>query len=195
MAINFKPDNNYQEGGTATPQVIGDPNYPPQNPYLSQPEPPADVIASGNWKDWIKENWILDPAYQPRAQPAVGNPGFPTYPGYPGFQPPYMPSPQPPQQQPPEEPVEQGEPRELSIEDRNAAIIDIMSGQAAPPELIDWFGRPKTIRPFGGTYSARDIGETPGEIVGQQPLGDVTPVTSEQAADPTTILFLHLQLL
>jgi len=210
MVVNFKPDNNYQTGGTATPSMIWNPDwgedpYAPPPQYLSQPMPPdwqgpppplmdqqtldkfghqlpvEERDKSTAWlqqyPNWAEENWVKNPAFEewrqqpPMARPATSDP-----------QPPYMPGPQPPQQQ-----IERGEPRALSIEDRNAAIIDIMSGQAAPPELIDWYGRPKTIRPFGGTYTARDIGETPGEIVGQQPLEDVTPVTSAQAADPTTI--------
>ena len=87
----------------------------------------------------------------------------------------------------PDNNYQEGGTTKFSIEDRNRAIIDIMTGQAAPRELIDPFGRPQTIRPFGGTYNPRDIAETSGEIVGQQPLQQVTPTTTDQAAAPTTI--------
>jgi len=82
----------FQTGGVVAPAVVpgsatnivgvdGQPLvYPPgyedpyqqQSPFLSQPDPPADVIASGNWKEWVTENWVPNPDYTPGAQPAVG---------------------------------------------------------------------------------------------------------------------------
>ena len=82
----------FQAGGVVAPAVVpgsatnivgvdGQPLvYPPgyedpyqqQSPFLSQPDPPADVIASGNWKEWVTENWVPNPDYTPGAQPAVG---------------------------------------------------------------------------------------------------------------------------
>ena len=64
----------FQTGGMVSPAVV----YPPgvenpyqQSPYLSQPDPPADVLASGNWKQWITENWVPNPNYTPGASPAI----------------------------------------------------------------------------------------------------------------------------
>ena len=75
----------------------------------------------------------------------------------------------------------------LSIEDRNRAIIDMMTGQAAPPELIDPFGRPKTVRPFGGTYTPDNITVKPEELMAAQAIPGITPTAVQQAGAAPTI--------
>ena len=149
------------------PPGVEDPyaSPPPPPPYLSQPMPPGqegqeqDLFWYKQNQDWVEENWEKNPAFEQWAQ-------------------------QPPSARPMDEPPQQQPALQLTIEDRNRAIIDIMTGNAAPREFTDPSG---SILPAGGRYTAEDIAEQPAEIISEPELDDLTGVVADKALASTTI--------